>query len=159
MYFGDSTGLWNEKPYGFYSHAFICDGYGTHKETGETLFHFNYGYSGIGTGWYSLSYICAVQGSWRSNNTDNQVAVINLRPSGNVNIAETPKVAIAVKAYPNPTQGMVTIETDNTAKLQLFNTTGQLLVEIIGNQIDLGNYPNGLYFLSINGKTVKVVRQ
>ncbi|MCL2329364.1 MAG: leucine-rich repeat domain-containing protein [Bacteroidetes bacterium] len=60
--------------------------------------------------------------------------------------------------YPNPTTDKVFLTT--AANVRLFNQQGALLYSGFGNEIDLSNYSNGVYFLQINGdKVVKVVKQ
>jgi len=61
-----------------------------------------------------------------------------------------------VSVYPNPTVGMVYIETESNIKL--YNLQGILIKETFGKQIDLSDYQQGLYLLEIDNKTVKVIK-
>jgi hypothetical protein len=58
--------------------------------------------------------------------------------------------------FPNPTKGIITIETEENGVLQLFNPEGkQLLYMILENPVetlDLSVYQKGLYFLRFEGK-------
>jgi len=61
------------------------------------------------------------------------------------------------KIFPNPTTGKVYIETESNIKV--FNLQGELLKETSGNQVDLSDYPQGVYLLQVNGRWSKVARQ
>src|SRR5690606_17371302 len=65
-----------------------------------------------------------------------------------------------VKVYPNPSDGIVHIQTEEEIKeIRLFSVTGQLLnTKQEQNIIDLSGYSKGTYFIRItseNGTTVK----
>jgi hypothetical protein len=68
----------------------------------------------------------------------------------------------SVALYPNPTNGNVNINSNNTIKsIELFDVQGRILQTIIEDrnaaQIDISNKANGLYFIRITTKTgVKV---
>jgi hypothetical protein len=62
-----------------------------------------------------------------------------------------------VKFYPNPTTGQVYTETESDIKV--YNQQGEVLQETFGNQIDLSDYPQGVYLLQVNGKWSKVIKQ
>jgi len=55
--------------------------------------------------------------------------------------------------YPNPTNGIVTISGGNIQEVKIWNINNQLLRSITINKkqfnIDLGNLPKGIYFLSV----------
>lgn len=59
---------------------------------------------------------------------------------------------IPVRIYPNPTDGMITIEgVSEESSIQLYNTFGTLLLHKKGEKsLDLKAFSNGVYFLSIN---------
>lgn len=67
--------------------------------------------------------------------------------------------------YPNPTNGVVTIQlTNNNSKaIELYNVIGELLILNQTNQskhtIDISNYPNGVYFLKVDGNITKFIKQ
>ncbi|MDR2085507.1 MAG: T9SS type A sorting domain-containing protein [Bacteroidales bacterium] len=63
--------------------------------------------------------------------------------------------------YPNPTSNYVYIETGNgiIPAVKVYSLNGRLLQQIKNTEIDLSNYPMGFYFLSIDGKTVKVIKK
>ena len=60
------------------------------------------------------------------------------------------------KIFPNPTTGKVHIETESNIKV--LNLQGELLLETFGNQVDLSDYPQGVYLLQVNGRRSKVVK-
>ena len=68
--------------------------------------------------------------------------------------------------YPNPTNGVLFVETQNFASLQgqtyrITNVMGQTLMtgQIIAEtqQINVANLPNGMYFIDIDGFVRKFV--
>ena len=65
--------------------------------------------------------------------------------------------------YPNPVKDYLTIESANAAVVKIYSVSGQMLSEqniSEGiNTIDLSNLNAGIYFISVNGTMVKVVRQ
>jgi len=58
------------------------------------------------------------------------------------------------KIYPNPTNGQVNIST-NTAikKINIYNSLGKLYLSIDDNSFNISEFPNGIYYLSIQFKT------
>jgi len=80
---------------------------------------------------------------------------------GTISVKEnTPKVT--VKLYPNPTSGVLNIETGNNdtlPEIKIYSIQGALLVNTKGNKIDISSLPNGVYIASINGQALKVVKQ
>jgi hypothetical protein len=70
------------------------------------------------------------------------------------------------KVYPNPTKGKIYINLEDKFEFtwQLFNFEGKLLIEskeLNQKEIDLTNYPNGIYLLHLQydgqEKTIKIV--
>jgi hypothetical protein len=43
--------------------------------------------------------------------------------------------------------------------IKLYDIQGKKLQEIRGNQIDISSYPQGMYFLKVEGKTLKIVKE
>ena len=83
----------------------------------------------------------------------------------------------ALMAYPNPTKGKVTLLGMNEAgsknelplgfvqnqssgklKIQVFNIYGVLVMQPETNPFDMRALPEGLYFLTVNGETAKVLK-
>jgi len=142
------------------SHAWVCDGYKI--ENGQTLFHFNFGWTGQCNDYFSLEKIRPYMlnsnkdTTWVQDHTNGQAMIINIKPSGNVNITEVKNVP-SIKVYPNPTTDKVFVETESNIKV--YSTHGQLLQEVYGREVDLSNYPSGLYLLQVNGISTKVVKR
>ena len=69
-------------------------------------------------------------------------------------------------AYPNPTQGKVTIlrgdsaqpESSAKPKIQVFDLNGVLVLQPETNPFDMSTLPQGMYFIKMNGKTAKVIK-
>lgn len=64
--------------------------------------------------------------------------------------------------YPNPTSGKLNIKTTEYDKIEIINSMGKVISETKNNEIDLSQYPAGLYFIrfycrekSITGKIIK----
>ena len=62
-----------------------------------------------------------------------------------------PTTSLAIHAYPNPTKGVLRIDTEpNELLLQLFNAEGQLLItKQNSNELAVSQLPTGLYQLRI----------
>jgi uncharacterized repeat protein (TIGR01451 family) len=55
-----------------------------------------------------------------------------------------------IKVYPNPTSGILVIETDTLQKVEIFTMTGVLIETTDKNQIDLSHYSKGIYLIKIS---------
>ena len=72
--------------------------------------------------------------------------------------------ALDFKLYPNPTNGLITIELEGLQKVMVYNALGQALISKEANgdalQLDLSGFENGLYWVKVmtqNGKAVKTL--
>jgi hypothetical protein len=65
-------------------------------------------------------------------------------------ISDTTENEISV--YPNPTSGVLNLNSDNILKVEIFTITGTIVGIFYDKHIDLSNLPNGMYILSIYGK-------
>ncbi len=70
---------------------------------------------------------------------------------------------LSISIFPNPTSGLIRIESDHKlGEIQLLNLTGQILktLQVIENQadLDLSEFPKGMYFLKGNGWNGKIIR-
>ena len=76
----------------------------------------------------------------------------------------------ALTAYPNPTQGKVTIqqkgnlvspqnESSGKMKIQVFDVYGVLVLQPETNPFDMSALHDGLYFINVNGETTKVIKK
>ena len=94
------------------------------------------------------------------NNT--KIRTINVRP---IDL----RTSGSLTAYPNPTQGKVTIlrsvngvstQTESSAKpkIQVFDLNGVLVLQPETNPFDMSALPQGMYFIKMNGETAKVIK-
>jgi hypothetical protein len=83
---------------------------------------------------------------------------------GNVGISETIQDA-EIRIYPNPTDGKITISNEQSTikSIGIFNVVGQVVgtwqATSTETTIDISHLTNGIYFMKIDGKTVKIVKQ
>ena len=114
--------------------------------------------------WHTIPYIH--EGNWKNGRF-----TVNNAPSGQYTIGAIDKILwgvhetakLAMRVYPNPTNGILTVEIQGFASEQdyrIINLTGQILkTGTTQGQIDVSRLPSGSYFLTINGKTQKIVIQ
>lgn len=70
-----------------------------------------------------------------------------------------PEEQSKVNLFPNPTNGIVQIESENPVNTAVYNLTGELILSVSGtNMIDLTNQPAGIYFLTIDKIRYRVVK-
>jgi aminopeptidase N len=114
--------------------------------------------------WHTIPY--TQEGNWKRgrftvDNVQSGEYVIAAIDKFQIGVNETSSPSLHV--YPNPSTGMITVETSSESPSQPYritNLTGQTLMT--GNtqgQIDVSYLPSGSYFLTINGKTQKIVIQ
>jgi len=66
----------------------------------------------------------------------------------------------SLKAYPNPTQGQVTLSNDerlSTGKIQVFDIFGRLVMQPYTNPFDMSHLTEGVYVIKVDGETVRVI--
>jgi hypothetical protein len=89
-------------------------------------------------------------------------------PSINESMIETS--SFAVSAFPNPTKGVVTIESNGDIKsIEVFNIAGARMYSnanlgnSTSNEVDLSDFQNGVYIIIVNDgvkkHTMKVIKQ
>ena len=61
------------------------------------------------------------------------------------------------KVYPNPCENTLNIDADGLKRL--YDLNGKLLLETKENIIDMSKYQPAMYFLEVNGKRVKVMKE
>ncbi|WP_445718373.1 T9SS type A sorting domain-containing protein [Flavobacterium sp.] len=70
----------------------------------------------------------------------------------------SPNGSSVFSVYPNPTNGLITIETDQEIKsVKLFSLDGKQLLEGQNSNLQIDNFPSGIYMLyleSVNGTTL-----
>lgn len=80
-----------------------------------------------------------------------------------VGIEEIQENNIGVKIYPNPSNGLFTIESKSENKVIVNNVLGENIhtqnILIGKNSLNLNNQPNGIYFIKIQNFTYKIIVQ
>jgi hypothetical protein len=61
--------------------------------------------------------------------------------------------------YPNPTQDILMIQGAESQMLRVYNLQGSLLLTQWGNQISVGNLPDGTYLLQIGTQVVRFIKR
>ncbi|MDR1974288.1 MAG: cadherin-like beta sandwich domain-containing protein [Bacteroidales bacterium] len=61
--------------------------------------------------------------------------------------------------YPNPTTGIINIESTEIPNVLVYTQDGRLLLRTNSKTIDLSPYPAGIYFLDVDGMRHKVVKK
>ena len=107
--------------------------------------------------------------SWSDENTNNPRTFtllddITLTAQFAERTAIAPVAEMQVKVYPNPATGIVYIDAQDVQKIELFDLGGRMLKSMgLTNNIDLGNLPEGVYYLRITSKegcrVVKVIKK
>jgi hypothetical protein len=66
-----------------------------------------------------------------------------------------------VQIYPNPTNGIVNIQTnpDNNYIVDVYNLQGTILLTSSGNQIDLSDFPSGFYFIRVRSSAFVQIKR
>jgi exonuclease III len=74
-------------------------------------------------------------------------------------VTEIPVTSFLV--YPNPTTNMIHIQTGNETKpeVKLYAIDGRILQHIYSTEINISNYPAGIYFVQVEGRMMKVVKE
>jgi uncharacterized protein (TIGR02145 family) len=109
--------------------------------------------------YYSNAVVNAGAGSFREQGS----SVRCLKTSGSLGVGEIIKTNF--KLYPNPTSGIVNIQTDLEIKtVSIYNHLGQLVSTQDNAQIDLANLSTGIYMIRVdfeNGQTAnqKVIKK
>jgi hypothetical protein len=94
---------------------------------------------------------------WTATDADGNATQCSLDVTVNQSTGIKDLVDAGIKMYPNPTSGMIYIESENTEieSIQVFDITGTLVLEVSDlekQQIDLSGYMQGVYIIKINTK-------
>lgn len=86
----------------------------------------------------------------------------NASCNSNLSTAEAVQ-QVKTPAYPNPTTGLITIESTANENVYLYDITGKMLKNVIlnkgNNRIDLTEYPSGNYLLKGNTIFTKIIKK
>lgn len=74
-----------------------------------------------------------------------------------------PAASSIIKAYPNPVASLLTISATADQQAEILSAEGKLLmtteVRKGANTIDLSLLPKGMYFIRLDGRTGKIIRE
>lgn len=84
------------------------------------------------------------------------------RSTGTIGLNEV-KAEEVVKAYPNPTTGLVQLDINTTENVKVYDLSGRELISTTlqpKQALDISGLRNGIYFLSVAGKSrIKLVKE
>jgi dienelactone hydrolase len=67
-----------------------------------------------------------------------------------------------ITVFPNPTTNVINLNVEGEVNYKLYNSIGQLVLENLLNdnnkQVDLSNFSEGIYYIRISDKTIKVIK-
>lgn len=136
-------------------HAFVLDGY---QGTNNDYYHFNFGWSGWGNGYFYLTNINpggGGVGGGSYNFTQNQEGIFEIaKPSTSI---EEYMSNFEFSVNPNPSNGIFTIELNyngnEKAFYQIYNLIGEKVFESFITEkksvINLSNLTKGIYYLTL----------
>ena len=85
------------------------------------------------------------------------VKKIYFAPPTNTDVNDT--LVNTILVYPNPTQDVLMIQGAESQTLRVYNLQGSLLLTQWGNQISVGNLPDGTYLLQIGTQVVRFIKK
>lgn len=85
------------------------------------------------------------------------VKKICFAPPTNTDVNDT--LVNTILVYPNPTQDVLMIQGAESQTLRVYNLQGSLLLTQWGNQISVGNLPDGTYLLQIGTQVVRFIKK
>ncbi|MAM30508.1 MAG: lipase [Flavobacteriaceae bacterium] len=67
-----------------------------------------------------------------------------------------------IKVFPNPTHDLLTVMVDTNVSFEIYSPLGQQVLKgrlhPNNNQINIANLANGLYYLHLEGQTIKIIK-
>jgi hypothetical protein len=102
---------------------------------------------------------------YNDNNASDATSVIFKFDSGNVGIEDNITEAVNLKVYPNPTTGQLKIDNGQLTikNIEIFDIVGKRLSRFTFHsshiEIDISHLAAGIYFLKVDGKMFKVVKE
>lgn len=71
------------------------------------------------------------------------------------------EISTSISVYPNPSNGVFTVELNERADVQVMNILGSVVyrqeLSAFKNVIDLSSQASGVYFVNVNGEVTKIV--
>lgn len=78
-------------------------------------------------------------------------------------LLSVPDTNFSISFFPNPTQGLLTVNIETTTSFEVYSSLGQILMsgEITPSkkQIDFSGFDKGIYFVRLGSQTIKVIRK
>ena len=69
------------------------------------------------------------------------------------------KTAKNMTVYPNPTKGLVRIDTEGTPNIKVYNIYGTLINTVAGTEVNLHGLPSGLYIFEIDNQQISIIKE
>lgn len=82
------------------------------------------------------------------------VGIINVSLTSSIN-----ELANEISIYPNPVRNYINIKAQDLIRVRLTNAHGQVLTETVSSQINMEEYPAGIYFLTLVFNNQLVTKQ
>ena len=103
--------------------------------------------------WTKQGKVVSTDGIYRFTVTEDVELVANFTKNGtSVETIDIPEN----KIYPNPTTGIIYLTKES--KLKIYTIYGQLLLDTFAKEVDLSAYPQGMYFLQVDKKQIKITK-
>lgn len=97
------------------------------------------------------------------NLLDNPPAASSVLSGFECELLSIAKNETKLRFYPNPTQNVINVSIQTTVDYEVYSTLGQLLtlgeLSNSNNQIDLSNFSKGIYYVRLDNKTIKVIKE
>jgi hypothetical protein len=74
-------------------------------------------------------------------------------------LAFRPNAITETTVYPTVTNSTININTHKDQKIELYNTKGQYVQNLMIGQNDISHLPTGIYFVKTNEKTIRIIKQ
>ncbi len=101
----------------------------------------------------------------KSNSEDNQ-APADVPSFSNIVLGWTPDLSAIsdfnvskISILPNPTYGVINVETDEFKSIEIWNLTGQHILTSSSKTIDISSYPKGMYFVKVKTENAVYTRR
>lgn len=131
---------------------------GVYKVTLQSTW--NHGTGGTATSSYTFTKGPAIDHQTPAATTTFSNVTLHWAPAVVTGITETPAENPVITIYPNPTNGIVSIDFSNTTSIKVINTLGVVIYDEKIEQategtrnIDLGSFANGIYFINVSNRT------
>ncbi|MFV0469642.1 MAG: T9SS type A sorting domain-containing protein [Dysgonomonas sp.] len=91
-----------------------------------------------------------------SNIINNQTLIVSFKTTTGLEFANADQLVV----YPNPVKDILFVKgKEVTDKVLVYNSVGRIVLQSSDSQIDMSNLARGIYSVSINGKSVKIIKK